>query len=577
MQINSKLLTIVAKAQTAEVQKQVAAEIEKSAAEICIASNAVDSTSIVDELLAVNKNATVYSIADDFIAQNFNGKITFDYTPDAGNVSDVSDPDGIGKQIANDRINSRFSIQFTGLPGSQIEDIKRIIYDLHHPQAAPDDDDSDITPGIGDDDDTPVAGDDDDTPVAGDDDDTPVAGDDDDTPVAGDDDDSPVTGDDDDTEEPKFSFIDEFDDVESMFDWLHEQDPSISKDTGITRAQLIELTQNDSWEDSNYDFFGALNRVFNVLDQNSNDILTAEEIKELIGDEIGSSSSVYLLKVEAYAAEIQAEYARLSNQKKLEFAIDRTREYLEAAGLDAQLAALDRLLGMKDLHNTIKVGQIAIADLNPDYTGTGIFCYGRYSYAAVSEIYEDKYDIMTFGYDEDNTANDAGIHLDISILQNEWYVLVETLVHELTHATAYQYTTIFEQDGKPYYKVPTQTQIDSLYKLGALSSSEYAWYTKNKDTMTFGSDEAKRFRYLARTACGEYIAYQVEADYMDSIAGDILDPDTISAADGPQELDKIKNHVDSIYNTHKKEYKEDGTLKSIGVEAEPDWKWWSYA
>ena len=65
MQINSKLLTIVAKAQTAEVQKQVTEEVKKAASETGISSSDIDTASIVDEMLAANKDATIYSIAND--------------------------------------------------------------------------------------------------------------------------------------------------------------------------------------------------------------------------------------------------------------------------------------------------------------------------------------------------------------------------------------------------------------------------------------------------------------------------------------------------------------------------------
>ena len=326
MQINQKLLTIVAQAQTAKLEKQVTEEVEKAASEAGISSNDVDTTSIVDEMLAANKDATIYSIANEVAIGALKTKSFISYTPvssvgSIGNGSTactvakktfidviptpdaagaVKDADEIGKDIDLDlKIKSNLSVQFTGLSGSQIEDIKQVIYDLHHPKAEEGDDDDDVT----------VGDDDDDTPVTGDDDDDVTVGDDDD--------DTPVTGDDDDTEEPdvpKPSFIDEFDDVESMFDWLNEQDPSISQETGITRSQLIELAQNDSWEDSNYDFFGSINRIFDVLDKNDNDILTVEEIKELIGEEIGTSASALQSKVEAYAAEIQEEYEFLNGR-----------------------------------------------------------------------------------------------------------------------------------------------------------------------------------------------------------------------------------------------------------------------
>ena len=583
MQINSKLLTIVAKAQTAEVQKQVTAEVEKTAAETGVSSAAIDTTSIVDEILAKNKNATIYSIADKIAVGALKTKAFVDSVPVvsqedviAGNnkigalsqktfitaipVSDTlvesTDIDDIGKDIAiNLKIKSNLSVQFTGLSSSEISDIKQIIYDLHHPK-------------------TDSGDDDDDTPVTGDDDDTPVTGDDDD--------DTPVTGDDDDTEEtddPKPSFIDEFDDVESMFDWLNEQDPSISQDTGITRAQLIELTQNDSWEDSNYDFFGSLNRIFDVLDKNDNDILTVDEIKELIGEEIGTSASALQSKVETFAEELQTEYESLSLQGKLEFGIEKTREYLEAAGLTAQLEALDRLLAGTDTYNSVHVGQIAFADLSasaPD----GYITMGSYTSNGLQATYNGM-NYTIYASDSDTSKNDLGLTLNQEYFANaKWYELVDTLVHELTHATAYQYSIV---DSEGYLTYVSQDIIDALHTAGALTDDEYSYYTANIKTLmdeanargefnsadgnyTFSDEKLNRFFYLMYTMWGEYSAYQTDADYVDSIAGDEFDAGLLTTAtDGPNEKGTIERHIESAYNN-------DGY-----VESEPDWTWWSYA
>ena len=590
MQINQKLLTIVAQAQTAKLEKQVTEEVEKAASEAGISSNDVDTTSIVDEMLAANKDATIYSIANDVAIGALKTKSFISYTPvssvgSIGNGSTactvakktfidviptpdaagaVKDADEIGKDIDLDlKIKSNLSVQFTGLSGSQIEDIKQVIYDLHHPKAEEGDDDDDVT----------VGDDDDDTPVTGDDDDDVTVGDDDD--------DTPVTGDDDDTEEPdvpKPSFIDEFDDVESMFDWLNEQDPSISQETGITRSQLIELTQNDRWEDSNYDFFGSINRIFDVLDKDDNDVLTVEEIKELIGEEIGTSASALQSKVEAYAAEIQEEYESLSLQGKLEFGIEKTREYLEAAGLTAQLEALDRLLAGTDLYNSIHVGQIAFADLS-DLAPEGYTTTGAYTTSPLLAEYNGM-NYAIFASDNDTSSGDYGMTLNQAYFEtSQWYELVDTLVHELTHATAYNYTIV---DDEGYLIYVSQDIIDDMYAAGALTADEYSYYTDNIRTLmdeanarhefdstdghyTFTDEKLNRFFYLMYTIWGEYSAYQADADYIDSIAGDEFDAGFITTAvDGQYEQGTIEEHIEAAYNIGK-------------VEPEPDWQWWTYA
>ena len=575
MQINSKLLTIVAKAQTAEVQKQVTEEVKKAASETGISSSDIDTASIVDEMLAANKDATIYSIANDVAIGALKTKSFISYTPvssvgSIGNgsaactvsqktfidviptpdtASTVKDADEIVKDIDLDlKIKSNLSVQFTGLSGSQIEDIKQVIYDLHHPKTEEGDDDDDVT-------------------------------------VGDDDDDTPVTGDDDDTEEPdepKASFIEEFDDVESMFDWLNEQDPSISKETGITRAQLIALTQNDSWEDSNYDFFGSINRIFDILDKNGNDILTVEEIKELIGEEIGTSASALQSKVETYAAEIQEEYESLSLQGKLEFGIEKTREYLEAAGLTAQLEALNRLLAGTDTYNSIHVGQIAFADLS-DSAPDGYITMGSYTSNGLQATYNGM-NYTIYASDSDTSKNDLGLTLNQEYFETaQWYELVDTLVHELTHATAYNYTVVDSNGFFDPYAV-TQDTIDSMYEAGALTADEYSYYSDNITQLiidaanrgefsstdghyTFTDEKLNRFFYLMYTMWGEYSAYQADADYVDSIAGDEFDAGggITTAVDGPNEKGTIESHIETAYNL-------DGY-----VESEPDWQWWTYA
>ena len=575
MQINSKLLTIVAKAQTAEVQKQVTEEVKKAASETGISSSDIDTASIVDEMLAANKDATIYSIANDVAIGALKTKSFISYTPvssvgSIGNgsaactvsqktfidviptpdtASTVKDADEIVKDIDLDlKIKSNLSVQFTGLSGSQIEDIKQVIYDLHHPKTEEGDDDDDVT-------------------------------------VGDDDDDTPVTGDDDDTEEPdepKASFIEEFDDVESMFDWLNEQDPSISKETGITRAQLIALTQNDSWEDSNYDFFGSINRIFDILDKNGNDILTVEEIKELIGEEIGTSASALQSKVETYAAEIQEEYESLSLQGKLEFGIEKTREYLEAAGLTAQLEALNRLLAGTDTYNSIHVGQIAFADLS-DSAPDGYITMGSYTSNGLQATYNGM-NYTIYASDSDTSKNDLGLTLNQEYFETaQWYELVDTLVHELTHATAYNYTVV-DSNGFFDPDADTQDTIDSMYEAGALTADEYSYYSDNITQLiidaanrgefsstdghyTFTDEKLNRFFYLMYTMWGEYSAYQADADYVDSIAGDEFDAGggITTAVDGPNEKGTIESHIETAYN-------QDGY-----VESEPDWQWWTYA
>ena len=587
MQINQKLLTIVAKSQAAELQKQVKTEVEKSASEAGVSANSVDTTSIVNELLAANKDATVYSIADELAAgyakgltvsnsgktetanpnassliRNNDGK-TETANPNASSLvtsstagGKIEYADDIGEKIVSDlTIDSQYSVTFTDLTESEIYNIKKIIYDLHHKK-------TETEPGG----------------------ESGEEGEGGSTVEPGGE--GGETEEPEEPEEPKPSFINEFDDVESMFDWLHEQDPTISASTGITRAQLVELSHNDRWEDANYDFFGSINRVFDALDKDDNGILTVTEIKKLIGEEIGDSFAAYKSKVESYAAQLQSEYDSLSDMQKLNYIIDRTREYLEAAGLTAQIEALDRLLSQTDAQpdKTIKIGQIGFMDLNPGFTGSGDFTLGAYQSAGISEVYDGKYDITTWGTDSDSAGfGDCGLTLDIRLLDEAWYTAVDTLVHELTHATAYQYSILYESGGSYYYTSPSQALLDQLYDIGALSQADYNWYTANRTTMDLTSEKGIRLRYLASAAWGEYMAYQTDADYIDSIAGDIYKSNSplglgmAGAVDGDKEKDAIIAHIQAAYDTNQKKYDDYGNLVEVGVEAVPDWKWWTYA
>ncbi len=397
-------------------------------------------------------------------------------------------------------------------------------------------------------------------------------------------------------EEPdpnKKSFINEFNDTTSMFEYLNSLDSSITAESGITRAQLIALTQNDSWEDSNYDFFGSLNRIFDVLDEDDNSTLSFEEIKEFIGDEIGNSIVTYKNKVNTYAAEIQNKYVHMSDQEKLEFVLKKTEEYLKAAGLTMQLNALNKLKSQTDLHNSIKVGNIAMANLNND-PNAEFFTLGSYTFKAGQFQYEvDGYpqDVTIWANDKDTADDDLGITLDISLLSKNWYELVDVMVHELTHATASQFYTASSDPNEAASL--NLDNVKTLYDMGFIDLTEYNYYNDNwVSIVTNGQqDDINRLFYLASCAWGEYMAYQTDADYVDSIAGDEYDAGRLTTAvDGSNEKQTIIDHIDAAYNTEGWEQKFDSEGNPmydehgdpileyvIHNEAVPDWKWWTYA
>lgn len=368
--------------------------------------------------------------------------------------------------------------------------------------------------------------------------------------------DSPIPDEPNIPQEEKKSFISEFSDTETLFEYLNKLNPEITKETGITRAQLTALTQNDNWEDSHYDFFGSLNRIFNQLDKNSDSVLTFEEIKAFIGEELGEDFINYKNKINAYTEQIQSYYESLDNQEKLEFAIEKTREYLEASGLTNQLEALERLLDIQDMYNEIHKGNISIADLNEnndsDYKTLGSYMY--YQYPNGSYIISTDKDF----YDEENGENvDLGITLDISLLEGEWYELVNTLVHELTHAAGALYYPCNETPS-----VYINKSLEDLLKAGAIDETDKQWYEDNSQSMNIEDQKWKDFFKKLAGLWGEYFAYQADADYNDSIGADVYYTGTPSttAVDGKDEKQTIEDHIEASY---------DG-------EPVPDYKWWSY-
>ncbi len=285
--------------------------------------------------------------------------------------------------------------------------------------------------------------------------------------TGGTDDESGTRTDDDGDNTNKTSYLDEFDDTDSLFEWLHSQDSSITKDTGITASQLWKLTQKDDWEASHGYFFGLLNKAFTVVDKDNNDILSYQEIKELIGNEIGSFSN-YESKVETWAAEIQSKFSTMTLSQKKEFLIEMTRDYFKAAGLTDQTKALDRLIANN---------KISYANLNAGSSGAGT-TLGQYVY----------YQNTTTGDWVKDDPSDAGMFLDENLAKNPsttWYLMVQVMVHEITHATAYLYPSDLPR-----------------------------W--------------------------GEHVAYQVGEDYLDSVSEGYYN--------GADEKQSIKDHIATYYD-----------------------------
>lgn len=452
------------------------------------------------------------------------------------------------------------------------------------------------------------------------------------------------------------SFIENFRDADTFFEYVHDkQDSTVTKETGISRSQLIALSQNDKWEDSHNDFFGSLNRSFYSLDKDNNGTLSYAEVKDFLNTYLKKDGyNDFKTQVQAYSDEIQTKFENKTNQEKLEFALKLTEDYLKSAGLENQLSALNRLKAGKDLDpNTIcKVGQISIVEYEDESQLGGYTSWWSYkSYTntnsnandvdkAYSEIPDDYKTTpgnpsklsngdgtysQTIGYftrdddfyytndDEEELFANNGLTLSAKYLENgtNWAELVATLVHELTHATY----SIFSTNGKTDGAITiTQNNLTALRQMGALTDTEYElakenikdlndkygqymitasgnWVggknmsVKNKQIQDFSvltEEEAAildKLTYKITTVRGEYMAYQADADYLDSVGGDIFnkkvgDAGSDMAVDGKNEKDTIIKHLEKCgYNTGL----DDNLNKIHDNEPLPDWKWWSYA
>ena len=400
--------------------------------------------------------------------------------------------------------------------------------------------------------------------------------------------------------------------AETMFDYLSTlTGGQITKNTGITRAQLVKLTQNELAEEENHCFFGALNRIFynkTSFNKDNNDVLSFEEIDNLFktlgfGDELGEEPTAFLNKINQYCDEIQAEYERLTPQKRLEFVIDKARDYLEAAGLTRQIEALNRLISETDTYHTgsnvIKVGQIVMADCN-DGTKAGVpkltdEAIRSGAYAFVGGAYTSKglqpymfnggtyitshpkasdaiYKLSLYSSDKDSSGSDFGLTLDIRYVDENfqpvytqanggltpWYDLVHVLVHELTHATAYQYSSSDSENmTASAMKYFNRSEVDNYHNLGLISDEDYNYYLNNieKNVTIFDYQNEQEYMGVANRILNvftcmwdEYAAYQADADYLDSIAGDEFNSNMTTAKKCESEKNAILEHIWQMYD-----------------------------
>lgn len=449
MQINQPMLQLLLykKAQNEQAkQQEVSAETTNPPAVTNSAVNATNTTPTSED----------YKIADAFAMKTNNRTLS---------ANDI---------INNERISNTSSVTVSTLSPALISQIKQTIYDLHHRTSTP-------GSGNGGGNTTPSPSPD---PLP-----NPLP-----NPLP-----LPEPTPNPTSNEGKLTGItSNFTSVDEMFTYIN-----VNKDSGLSANKLWQLTQRDNWEENNNHFFGKLNESFNSIDTNGDDILSYDEICTFIGDEMNKTE--YNNAINQYSAALQTLFERMTPDEKLQFSIEKAREYLEAIGLTEQLNALNRLE---------REGKLGFTNLNIGKIyneGTGGWTLGSYQYWVDvngdwygdmddfqdlnNDGYDDKTGIHSSAsedfYDENGDGKDdyfGGIFLDkyyyTERSSTKWYDLVATLIHELTHATASFHPT----DG---------------------------------------------------TIWGEYVAYQTEEDYLDSIGH--------SQWNGRNEESSITSHINTYY------------------------------
>ena len=99
------------------------------------------------------------------------------------------------------------------------------------------------------------------------------------------------------------------------------------------------------------------------------------------------------------------------------------------------------------------------------------------------------------------------------------------------------------------------TNINQRLFNNMMSSLKYRGLIDQETLSSFTFDVAMeknnkflRLLYLTNLAWGEYSAYSTDANYIDSVAGDVYAPDTTTSADKEKESRVIANHVEDLYN-----------------------------
>lgn len=381
-----------------------------------------------------------------------------------------------------------------------------------------------------------------------------------------------------------------FKNVDELFSYINNQFPyvTVDKTTGIKKEYLVKLSQIDSKEDSSGDFFGCLNRAFS--EKNYNEYISYDEIKALLIKSAGKDSSVsateFQKKAEQYSQKIQIQFASLkTNEAKMEFILEKTEQYLQAAGLEMQLAAMQALIeAEKDNLNPNKnqicnKGQIAFAKLDDGNLGgySYLIDFNRFKDDNSTEYYYDYngtryYSNMWAGDNDYKDPNfDNGITLSKDYLnpsKKYWFEAVATLVHELTHATAYYYYDVTAESKHMTFDVNMLQYIVNIHSQLNMAD-EISEYIENLipkvEADTLSEDEYGFLSYLVTTFWGEYAAYQADADYADSIGADVISKgnDLIRGEGEYGEKTAIERQIS--------EYEDFPQSQPY-----PFYKWWSY-
>jgi len=253
------------------------------------------------------------------------------------------------------------------------------------------------------------------------------------------------------------SLVNDFYDIESMYEWLNNEFQMDVKTNGLTYEQLFKLATDETWNEKNNNFFANIWCLVDEIDINQDKIISYDEMKKLIGEGIQGNDYQYprnndldgdgkVTKEEFFAYKkipnfknnieqiskiAEEKYEALSLEEKLQMVIEEAKRYCQMMGMSEYLEILNGHSGH---------WEIVIGGQSKDAAAT---C--------------DKFNHV--------------IHMGVDCLNNGFESAVGTLLHEVTHAVYSELIDSIEQEN--YCDMVKENYLDSVGKGEYVSNEEY--------------------------------------------------------------------------------------------------------